>query len=265
MKKILTIALSVILAATVLISVPSAAAPFTDVKDTAWYRKAVNYVYDNGLMVGTDATSFSPNVTMSRAMLVMVLYKMAGSPTADTDNPFSDVEAGKWYTPAVLWAYRAGVTAGTPEGKFLPNANVTRQDAACLIIRFVNLQGKQLENNPVLKTPFADMSTVSAYAEAAVEAMRTSGLAAGDEKGNYHPKNNLTRAEAAVLLMNLHKLISQTTDPTEPTETETDVTEPTEPETDVTEVTEPTEPPAPDWITVGSGAQDADGWLAMIP
>ena len=246
-----------------MVSAAFAAVPFTDVGDTEWYHDAVGYVYDNGLMVGTSEADFSPKMTMSRAMFVTVLCKMADGTPSGAANPFSDVPADKWYTPTVLWAYENGVAAGTPEGRFLPDANVTRQDAACLIVSFLSKMGIEAPDRPILQRAFSDMSAAAPYARTAIETMRRAGLAAGDTNGNYNPKSFLTRAEAAVLFMNLHKIVSEAADdpvdPTEPTEP-TAPTEPTEP-TDPTDPTDPTEA----WITIGTGAQDAEGWLPMIP
>ena len=259
MKKTNRIIAVLLIAAMLLTSAVFAAIPFTDVDGAAWYYDAVGYVYDNELMVGTSGTVFSPMMTMSRAMVVTVLCKMADGTPSGTANPFGDVPADKWYTPAVLWAYENGVAAGTPEGKFLPDAGITRQDAACLILRFLEVKGITLPQDPSAPAAFSDADKVAPYAKDAVEQMRRTGLSVGDENARFLPQRVLTRAEAAVLLMNLHKLLPQ---PTEPTE----CSEPTEPSTEPTEPsTEPTEPQEPDWITVISELPDNDGWLPQIP
>lgn len=234
------------------LTVAVCASGFVDVKDSDWFAPAVEYCEKNGLMKGTDIEVFSPKTYMSRAMLAAVLHRMSrknAEPAAE--NPFSDVPAGKWFTADVLWAYRAGIAAGTPEGKFLPNANVTRQDAACMIARFLDFEGVTPDTDRAAVGPFTDMNSVSAYAKSAVELLRQTGLSSGNGKGAYLPKSNLSRAEAAVLLMNLDKLIAAQTP--EPPETETTEPAPTETGT------------AGDWIEVVPAEPDSEGWLPLIP
>ena len=106
---------------------------FTDVPEDAWYASAAVYCRDNGIMSGTSATEFSPGRPMTRAMLAAVLYRMSSSPAAEGESPFSDVKTGDWCGPAVVWASGKGYMGGYGDGRFGPNAPVTREQLAAVL------------------------------------------------------------------------------------------------------------------------------------
>jgi len=110
MKKLISIILATVMLISVSVSV--SAASFRDVKSSDWYYTSVNYVADKGIMQGTTSTRFSPNKTLTRAMGVTLLYRVAGSPSVSGSHPFSDVKNGQWYTDAVKWAYKNGIVTG---------------------------------------------------------------------------------------------------------------------------------------------------------
>lgn len=110
---------------------------FNDVPTEAWYADSVAYCVETELVAGTDETTFSPAMICSRAMVVTMLYRMAGSPKITEDsNPFSDVPDASWYTDAVFWAAEREIVSGIGEGKFAPDALVTREQLACIITRY---------------------------------------------------------------------------------------------------------------------------------
>ena len=113
--------------------------PFLDVPEDAWYYDAVYHCYDNGYFKGESETRFAPDSTMTRAMFATVLYRIAGEPEVTGENPFSDVEAGKWYTDAVIWAAGEKIIEGYGNGKFGTNDPVTREQMATCFWRY---QGK---------------------------------------------------------------------------------------------------------------------------
>ena len=111
--------------------------PFTDVPETEWYRAAVEYVFENKLMNGMNATTYGPQKTLTRAMLVTILYRMAGAPKVEADNVFTDVPAGQWYTEAILWGYSNGIVMGMGKGLFAPDKAVTREQMVTFLYRYI--------------------------------------------------------------------------------------------------------------------------------
>lgn len=181
--------------------------PFADVKKGEWFCGDVQYVVENGLFLGTSETTFSPNIAMSRAMLVTVLYRMAGELNVKgQDNPFSDVEAGQWYTDAVIWAASNGITAGYGDGTFGTGDEITREDLCVMLMRFMELMGIEL---PVEReaTDFADTGEVSGYAKDAVMALYRARIIEGKGGGIFDPQGEATRAELAAML---HRFLEAT-------------------------------------------------------
>ena len=170
--------------------------PFTDVAPGAWYYDAVSYVYANGLMDGTSATTFETNANMTRAMLVTILWRMEGEPVVNYIMPFTDVDGGAWYAEAVRWASSEGIVEGVSDTSFVPNAEITREQLAAILYRYAgepataaNLAG------------YADGASVSAYA---VDAMRwcvEHGIITGTTATTLEPQGTATRAQAAAMLM----------------------------------------------------------------
>ncbi|MDL2288347.1 S-layer homology domain-containing protein [Oscillospiraceae bacterium OttesenSCG-928-F05] len=174
--------------------------PFTDVKVGDWFYGDVRHVYGNGLMTGISQDEFGPGLPMSRAMLVTVLYRMAGEPGVEgPGNPFSDVEGGQWYTNAVIWAAKSGITVGYGDGTFGTDDEITREDMCVMLVRFMELMGIEL---PALREArdFGDMDDISDYAKDAVMALYQAGIIEGRGGGIFDPQGEATRAELAALL-----------------------------------------------------------------
>ena len=178
--------------------------PFTDVAENIWYRDAVSYVYRNGYMNGTTATTFDPNGSMTRGMLVTVLYRIDGSePVSNQEKACFDDIAGAYYTDAVAWAYSNDIVKGVTATTFAPNRVVTRQEAITIFYRYcVDSTMARAESGSALKG-FADLGQVSGYATDAFNWAVATGLVVGsvtDGKTYLNPTNSLTRAQAAALL-----------------------------------------------------------------
>lgn len=178
--------------------------PFRDVPENVWYRKPVEFVYQNGYMSGTSDTTFSPSLSVTRGMMVMVLYRIAGSPeVAEEDCAYFADTQGKYYTQAVGWARANGIVSGISETRFGPNNNITRQDAMLIFYRYcVDYLGLDGTCSGDL-SGFADSGRVSGYAQTAVSWAVDNGLMSGSSSAGglkLNPKGNLTRAEAATVL-----------------------------------------------------------------
>lgn len=197
----------------------SALPAFTDVPEDAWYAESVDYAVSNGLFSGTSDTTFSPDAPMTRAMFVTALGRMSGVGTDSIkDNKaFTDVDFNSWYGPYVIWAYKNGLVNGTSETTFSPDQNITREQIAAIISNYLDTLGLQLPADENAPAAFTDDASISSWAVDAVAAMRKSGFMQGN--GNaFEPQKTLSRAEAATVLMRLHKFLEtgSTTEPEAP-------------------------------------------------
>lgn len=175
---------------------------FSDVANNAWYADAVNYVVANGLMNGMGGGCFEPETAMSRAMLVTVLWRYAGSLSAD-GAAFRDVPDGMWYSSAVAWASREGIVGGIGGGMFDPDTPLTREQLATILFRYANSIGLNTRGGAAL-TAFADSATVSGYAKEAIAWAVAEGIIGGMPEGAnlfLAPQGNATRAQVATMLM----------------------------------------------------------------
>lgn len=172
--------------------------PFIDVHPGDWFYDPVCYVYSQGLMTGTSATTFEPNTPLSRAMLVAVLHRLEGSPQA-SGGDFSDVSDGDWYAQAVNWAASVGVVNGFDDGTFQPNAAITREQLAAILRNYAAYKGLDVSASGSLST-FTDAASVSDWAKESVEWAVGSGLIGGYEDSTLQPQGTTTRAEVASVL-----------------------------------------------------------------
>ena len=181
--------------------------PFTDVAKDAWYFPAVEYVFNNGLMNGTTATTFAPNVNLNRAMMAAVLYNMEGKPACDKSGLFSDVENGKWYTDAINWAASNNIVSGMPDGTYAPNQALTREQMASILYRYAEYKGIDVSARADLST-FTDGTTVSPWAQDVVQWAVAEKLMSGN--GNeLQPKGTASRAQVATVLMNYSENVAK--------------------------------------------------------
>ena len=181
-----------------------AVSPYGDSSASAWYGSAVDYATLRGLMSGTGASAFDPTKTLTRAMFVTILGRMAGVDASKFPGvSFRDVEAGSWYAPYVEWGAKNGIVTGMGDGVFAPANSVTREQMAALIARYASAYGIDLPRAAGAPRAFADVSAISGWAADSVELMRRTGLITGDEMGRFNPQKGATRAEAATVFRRL--------------------------------------------------------------
>ncbi len=174
--------------------------PFTDVSSSDWFYSAVEYVNKHGLMKGTHDTLFSPELSLSRGMLVTILWRLEGEPVVNYLMQYDDVPADKWYSEAVRWASSEKLVEGW-NGKFSPDAPITREDLATVLWRYAKYKGIDVsigENTNILS--YNDAFDVSEYAIAAMQWACGEGIIEG-YNGDLMPKGNAKRSEAAAMLM----------------------------------------------------------------
>lgn len=190
------------------------AAPFLDVKQSDWYYAPVNYVYEKKLFSGMSEHTFGPKEPMTRAMLTTVLYQLAGAPAgemASADVTLTDVPASAWYAPYVKWAVSQGVTAGTGNGTFSPNMQVTREQVVVMLYSFAaNYLGMDMDRGADL-SGYQDRDKVSSWALEAMSWAVGQGVVSGANNGGVltlNPQYNANRAEVATMLRSFAEKIS---------------------------------------------------------
>ena len=176
---------------------------YTDVKPGIWYYAAADRAVGEGILELTG-TKLLPHSAVTRAQLVTMLYRMAGSPTVSGDMPFDDVPESAKYHDAVKWAYKSGITIGCGYGKFEPDELVTREQTCAFLTRYAEHFGKDLSGlDKTAIDAFADSSAVEPSIAYSVNAMCALGVVRGYEDGTIGPRYPITRAEAAVMLTRL--------------------------------------------------------------
>ena len=179
--------------------------PFTDVFEKDWFYGDVMFVYENGLMLGTSKTLFSPHGTATRGMMATILWRMEGSPAPKGKNSFTDVVAGKWYADAITWAAENGIFAGYGKDKFGPDDPITREQLAAIFYRYAGYKGYDLTVKGNLDK-FKDEDKVTDYAKMAMQWAVSSGLVKGKSGNLLDPQGTATRAEIATML---HRFIEK--------------------------------------------------------
>ncbi len=197
MKKLTSIILSLVMLLSAIITVN--AASFKDVKSSDWYYSSVNYVAEQGIMNGTSSTKFSPKASLTRAMGVTLLYRVAGSPSVSgVTIPFTDVKGGQWYTDAVKWAYKNGIVTGKSDTFFHINGNITRAEFATILYRYSNSKNYKLPVNRA--DTFADSGKIPEWAFMAAWTMYRAEIINGRSDGSFDGNAKITRAEAAAMI-----------------------------------------------------------------
>ena len=181
--------------------IPPESLPFTDIADNAWYADAVRYVYKHGLMAGTSATTFAPDVTTSRSMIATILWRMAVSPVVNYAMNFADVPQDQWYSEAIRWAASEGIASGYGN-TFGTHDPITREQLAVMLYQFAQARGYDVrvgENTNILS--YTDVSDVAEYAIPAMQWAVGAGIISGTGDGStLSPQGQATRAQAAVML-----------------------------------------------------------------
>ena len=176
--------------------------PFTDVSESDWFFNDVKFVYQNGLMNGTSATTFSPEGTTSRGMIVTILWRMAGSPDMEDKiwgYPFADVDATAYYGTAVYWARLNGIAGGYDDATFGPNDPITREQMAVMMYRYAQYMGYDTTQGGMAIREYADYGQVSSYALEAMDWANATGIVTGTSESTLSPQGQATRAQAAAM------------------------------------------------------------------
>ena len=179
--------------------------PFTDISEKDWFYGDVMFVYENGLMLGTSKTLFSPHGTAMRGMMATILWRMEGSPVPKGKNSFTDVEAGKWYADAITWTAENGIFEGYGKDKFCPDDPITREQLAAIFYRYADYKGYDLTVKGDLDK-FKDADKITDYAKTAMQWAVGSGLVKGKSGNLLDPQGTATRAEIAAML---HRFIEK--------------------------------------------------------
>ena len=169
---------------------------FIDVAPNAWYKDAVQYAYDNGLMTGVSGTEFAPEATTTRAMIVSILARLENVTSAEFAG-FADVSADDWYATAVNWAASAGVVSGTGDGNFSPNAAITREQLAAMLMNYSAWKGEDVSARADLSA-YSDQP--STWATETMQWAVAEGLISGVTADQLQPQGNATRAQVAAIL-----------------------------------------------------------------
>ena len=229
MKKLVSLLLALCLIIALGVSGFAASFPangFSDVPRSAWYAEAVDFAKASGLMDGVGNNRFDPNGTVTRAMVVTVLYRLAGrQDVSGQSNPFRDVpnDSNCWYRDAVIWGVKNGVTDGDGSANvFSPNKAITREQMSTMIVRFLLSQAEMDDASAqmiqrldaktasaLLKNEFRDASSISSWAAVNVLICKMTGIVDGYEDGTFRPQATLSRAECAQIFLNLYTIGTQ--------------------------------------------------------
>ena len=174
--------------------------PFTDVPESRWSYPYIKQLYDAGVVSGTSPTTFAPAASMTRAEFVTTLAALQGADvSACKTGQFTDVPAAAWYAPYVGWAAENGIVSGVAEGKFAPDAGISRQDMAVILCRYAERFGIRLGTD-VPPVTFTDAGDIAAYALPAVQTLQRAGVVSGMPDGSFRPRECMTREQACVVL-----------------------------------------------------------------
>lgn len=191
----------------------SSGAGYTDVAQDAWYKDAVDYVTDNGLLVGVADDQFGPEQNVTRAMVVTVMWRQSGAPASDGETAFTDVPDGEWYTAAVAWGADNGMVAGMSDTTFEPNTPVTREQLVAFMQRFAEKNGEDVSigDGSVLDA-FTDADSLSDWAHDVMIWALENGVIGGMTDTTLVPQGNATRAQYAAILQRTGATISDEID-----------------------------------------------------
>ena len=174
--------------------------PFTDVPKDAWYIDGAEYVYANYIMNGTGETTFGPNTTVSRGMIVQILYNLVGNPDVEGDTDFTDVTDDYWSAKAIAWAVNNGVVNGFEDGTFRPDENMTREQMAAILQNFASQMGLDVSASGDLSN-FTDIPEGEYWSRDALAWAYAEGLLAGTSDSTMDPAGQASRAQIAVIMM----------------------------------------------------------------
>ncbi len=180
-----------------------APAIFSDTSPNAWYSDHVDFAYENQIFTGVTPDQFKPNQPLTRGQMATVLYRIAGSPEFSSECPFTDVKPGRYYYNAILWAAENGIVTGYTDQTFRPDNQITREQIATILYRYVHYTGTEIAGDPALLEAFPDADKVGSYAKPALAWAVAEGLITGvatEGTTCLKPKNSATRAQVATIL-----------------------------------------------------------------
>jgi len=210
-RLILAAAVVSVLAASVRCHSNIAVKKFADVPEHEWFAESVAYVNAKGLMNGVSATKFDPKASITRGMIVTIIYRLAGSPQVNTTQPFEDVKLASYYSAPIAWAYENGVVNGYSKDVFAPDKEITREQLSVILHRYAQKQGVVVRNGLEKESlsAFKDNDKISGYAEEALAWASMNGLLQGVTATTLAPQGKATRAQAATIIMRFDKLLAQ--------------------------------------------------------
>ncbi len=210
-KRIITVFLTLILICSLTVMSKVSLASFTDVPDHEWFAESVEYVKDKGLMNGITVTTFEPQTSITRGMIVTIIYRLEGSPEVKSELQFSDVNPTYYYCTPIIWASENGIVNGYSKDTFAPDDEITREQFATILYRYAEKKGLDvsLGSDSVDLSSFEDESKISEYAVKALSWANEAGLIKGVTVTTLEPQGKATRAQAATIFMRFDKLIEQ--------------------------------------------------------
>ncbi|MEA5083356.1 MAG: S-layer homology domain-containing protein [Lachnospiraceae bacterium] len=181
--------------------VPATTVSYSDVKNSDWFKEAVDYVTENGLMSGVGEGKFGPNISTDRGMIVTILWRLEGQPSATTKSSFTDVADGEYYAEAVAWAAENKIVEGYGNGLFGPKDTITREQMASILYRYSKFKGYDITQGGMAVREFSDYSNISPWALESVTWAVNAGLISGVNESQLDPRGKATRAQVASILM----------------------------------------------------------------
>ena len=173
--------------------------PFVDVTSNNWFYRYVRFAFTNNLMFGVSDNQFAPNMNLSRAMIVAILWRLTDSPDVAGNTSFADVRQGQWYTEAINWAYSEGIVSGFGDGRFGPSDNVTREQLALILLNYARYHDLNIDIN-TFSTTFADVNDVSSWALDAMIWANSLEIIVGRSPTTLVPGGTATRAESSAMI-----------------------------------------------------------------
>ncbi len=181
---------------------------FSDVKRGDWFNKAVDYVIKKSLMNGTSNNTFSPRLKITRAMIVTVLYRLAGEPAVSSRSTFSDIANNMWYSKPVTWSQANGVAKGYQDGSFKPNDSLTREQLVAMLYRYANAKQYDVGAKTNL-TSYSDSANITPYARDAMQWAVKNGVIKGTTATTLAPQGHATRAQLATIITRFNELFTK--------------------------------------------------------
>ncbi len=179
---------------------------FADLPEESWYKSAVDFASSHELLAGTSANTFSPNISMNRAMMVTALWSLQSKELPTADKLFDDIPDGARFSESVAWAAERGIVAGYDDGSYKPYAALTREQMILMLYRYAESLDMDVSTDESLDK-FADAALVSPWTKDAMEWAVSAGLITGVDVTHLNPCDTATRAQAAVVLQHFVRMI----------------------------------------------------------